>query len=90
MENTMENVMEQFWKNKYTEMDSERYKYVMLASRMTGHFGGLAKFDSSIPKQARVRMLECLVELWNELDPDSKLTQEWIESWKKEIQALSA
>jgi len=35
-------------------------------------------------------MLECLVELWSELDPDSKLTQEWIEGWKKEIQALSA
>ncbi len=82
--------MEQFWKQRYNETDKERADYVMLAARMTGYFGGIAKYDSSVPKQTRIRMLEAMVKFWNEVeDNNSETTQEWITGWKKDIENLS-
>jgi len=81
--------MEQFWKNKYNETDKQRYEYLSLASKMTGYYGAIAKYDSSVPKQTRIRMLEGLINMWNEVDPNSTLTQEWIAGWKKEIEEIS-
>lgn len=84
------NTMEQFWKKRYTETDKQRYNYLSLAAKMTGYYGAIAKYDSTIPKRARIRMLEGLINMWNEVeDSDSELTQEWIEGWKKEIENLS-
>ncbi len=81
--------MEQFWKDKYTETDKERYNYLSMASKMTGYFTAMAKYNSSIPKQGRIRMLKYVIELWNDVNPNSELTQEWIAGWEKEIENLS-
>jgi len=81
--------MEQFWKNKYTETDKERYDYLLLASKMTGYYGSLAKYDSSIPKHAKIRMLQGLIDMWNDINSNPELTQSWIKDWKKEIETLS-
>ncbi len=83
------NTMEQFWKAKYQEANEERYNYLMLASKMTGYYGSLAKWDSSIPKHTKIRMLQGLIDMWNNLFPNELLTQEWITGWKKDIENLS-
>jgi len=81
--------MEQFWKDKYTETDKERYNYLSMASKMTGYYGSLAKYDPSIPKHVKIRMLQGLIDMWNDVNPNSDLTQEWIKDWSKEIENLS-
>jgi len=81
--------MEQFWKAKYQEANEERYNYLMLASKMTGYYGSLAKWDSSIPKHTKIRMLQGLIDMWNNIDSTSEMTQDWIAGWKKEIETLS-
>jgi len=84
------NTMEQFWKQRYTEADKQRYDYLTLAAKMTGYYGSIAKYDSSVPKQTRIRMLEAMVKFWNEVeDSNSEITQNWIEDCKKEIETLS-
>ena len=81
--------MEQFWEKRYNETDKERADYVMLAARMTGYFGGIAKFDSTVPKHVKIRMLQGLIDMWNDIDSDLQLHQEWVAGWKKEIEELS-
>jgi hypothetical protein len=83
------NTMEQFWKQRYNETDKERADYVTLAARMTGYFGGIAKFDNSVPKQTRTRMLQGLIDMWNDINSGSQLHQEWIKGWEKEIKEIS-
>ena len=83
------NTMEQFWEKRYNETEKERADYIMLAARMTGYFGGIAKFDSTVPKQTRIRMLQGLIDMWNNIDSGLQLHQDWIEGWKKEIEELS-
>jgi len=86
----MNDTLVQFWKDKYNEADKGRSEYISLAARMTGYFSALAKYSIDMPKQERIRMLEQLIKLWNDVDPDSKLTQEWITNWEKEIKEISA
>ena len=81
--------MEQFWKKRYNEADKTCTEYITLASKMTGYFGSLAKYDSSIPKHVKIRMLQGLIDMWNNVDPNSTLTQEWIKGWEKEIKEIS-
>jgi predicted oxidoreductase len=80
--------MEQFWEKRYNETDKERADYVMLAARMTGYFGGIAKFDSTVPKHVKIRMLQGLIDMWNDIDSGLQLHQEWVAGWKKEIEEL--
>lgn len=86
----MFDTMEEFYKAKYTEANDERFKYLSLASQMTGYFSALARYNSSIPKSERIKMFNRLIEMWEKLDADSRITQDWIAEWKKEIQDLSA
>ena len=86
----MSDTMEQYWKNKYIESEKERYSYLTLASRMTGYYGTVAKYNDGVPKQVKVRMLEALIEFWNDASPESSLTQEWIKGWEKDIKEISA
>lgn len=58
-------------------------------AQMTGYFGGIAQYDELVPKRTRIRMLNHLIELWSELDPDSPTVQEWIARWKNEIIQLN-
>jgi len=81
--------MEQFWKQRYNETDKERADYTMLAAKMTGYFGGIAKFDSTVPKHVKIRMLQGLIDMWNDINSGSQLHQDWVEGWKKEIENLS-
>ena len=86
----MSDTMEQFWKNKYIESEKDRLSYLTLASRMTGYYGTIAKYDDGVPKHVKVRMLEALIKFWNDADPESGLTQEWIAGWEKNIKEISA
>ena len=85
----MYDTMEQFWKAKYQEANEERYNYLLLASKMTGYYGSLAKQDNSIPKHTKIRMLQGLIDMWNDINSNPELTQSWIKDWKKEIETLS-
>ena len=86
----MYDTMEEFWKAKYQEANEERYNYITLASRLTGYYGSLAKWDDSIPKHTKIRMLQNLIDMWSNISPNDSLTREWIEGWKKDIEKLSA
>ena len=85
----MYDTMEQFWKAKYQEANEERYNYLLLASKMTGYYGSLAKWDNSIPKHTKIRMLQGLIDMWNNIDSTSEMTQDWIAGWKKDIEEIS-
>ena len=85
----MNDTMEQFWKSKYNEADKGRSEYITLAARMTGYFGSLAKYSVGISKQDKIRMLEQLIKLWENVDSHSSLTQDWIAGWKKDIEEIS-
>ena len=86
----MNDTMEQFWKSKYNEADKGRSEYITLAARMTGYYGSIAKYDSSVSKPTRIRMLEAMVKFWSEVeDNNSETTQNWIAGWKKDIEELS-
>ena len=86
----MYDTMEEYWKVRCQEANEERYNYMTVASRLTGYYGALAKYDESIPSQVRIRMLQNLIETWEKMFPDNSLTQEWIENWKKDIEKISA
>ena len=58
-------------------------------SQMTGYFGGIAKYDDSVPVRTRVRMLQALIDYWTQLDPDSDTTKAWVQEWKDEIKKIS-
>jgi len=84
----MYDTMEQFWEAKYTEANDERWKYLRATSQMTGYFAALALYDDNMPNNARIRMLERLIELWHELDPASETTNEWTLKWQEKIKEL--
>ncbi len=41
------------------------------------------------PKHVKIRMLQGLIDMWNDINSGSQLHQEWIAGWKKEIETLS-
>ena len=65
--------------NKYSKMN-------VAASKLTGYFGALAIYDSQISKETKQNILNFLIEVWKETEPDSKIVQSWVEKWEKEIQ----
>ena len=65
--------------DKYSKMN-------VAASKLTGYFGALAIYDSQISKETKQNMLNFLIEVWKETEPDSKVVQSWVEKWQKEIQ----
>jgi len=65
--------------DKYLKMN-------VAASKLTGYFGALAIYDSQISKETKQNMLNFLIEVWKETEPDSKVVQSWVEKWQKEIQ----
>ena len=77
----MYDTLEDFYKAKYDEANTERWKYLRATSQMTGYFAALALYDNNMPNNARVRVLERLIELWHELDPASETTNEWTLKW---------
>ena len=86
----MYDTMEEYWKARCQEANEERYSYMTVASRLAGYYGALAKYDESVPKQVRIRMLQNLIETWEKMFPDDSLSQEWIAGWKKDIERISA
>ena len=66
---------------------SDKYlKMNVAASKLTGYFGALAIYDSQISKETKQNMLNFLIEVWKETEPDSKVVQSWVEKWQKEIE----
>ena len=65
--------------DKYLKMN-------VAASKLTGYFGALAIYDSQISKETKQNMLNFLIEVWKETEPDSKVVQSWVERWQKEIE----
>ena len=84
----MYDTLEDFYKAKYDEANTERWKYLRATSQMTGYFAALALYDDNMPNNARVRVLERLIELWHELDPASETTNEWTLKWQEKIKEL--
>ena len=84
----MYDTLEDFYKAKYDEANTERWKYLRATSQMTGYFAALALYDNNMPNNARVRVLERLIELWHELDPASETTNEWTLKWQEKIKEL--
>ena len=68
--------------DKYLKLNS-------LSAQMTGYFSAKALYDSSIPLQAKKEILQFLIKVWKETEPESDVIQVWIEGWEKEIQNLS-
>ena len=84
----MYDTLEDFYKAKYDEANTERWKYLRATSQMTGYFAALALYDNNMPNNARIRVLERLIELWHELDPASETTNEWTLKWQEKIKEL--
>jgi hypothetical protein len=68
--------------DKYLKMN-------VAASKLTGYFGALAIYDSQISRETKQNMLNFLIEVWKETEPESKMVQEWIERWEKEKKETS-
>jgi hypothetical protein len=69
----------------------EKYmKFNVVSARMTGYFTAKATHDSSIPLQARKEMLQFLINVWTETEPDSDVIRTWVKEWEESLKELSA
>lgn len=85
----MYNTLEEFYKVKYNEANTDRFKYLKALAEMTGYLSIMARFSSGVHVKERIRIFEHLIKLWIKVDPDSETTHEWVKGWEKEIQELS-
>jgi hypothetical protein len=65
-------------------------KLNVLSSKMTGYFAAKALYDTSIPVKVRKEILNYLIDVWKETEPESQSIQSWVEKWEKEIKEISA
>jgi len=78
-------------KHKNTMDYIDKYmKLNVLSSKMTGYFSAVALYDTSIPVKVRKEILNYLIDVWKETEPESQSVQSWVEKWEKEIKEISA
>jgi hypothetical protein len=71
------------WYENYSKLN-------VLSSKMTGYFAAVALYDTSVPVKVRKEILNYLIDVWKETEPESQSVQSWVEKWEKEIKEISA
>lgn len=61
-----------------------------ISGQLTGVLSAHAKYNNEIPTPVRVRMLDMLIQIWEENDPNSCVTEKWVREWKAEKEILLA